>query len=194
MSSRSSLLLLLCLTFTAFVGCGGEPPDKEMQQAQGAIDAARAAGADVYATDEFGAAQLALKNAVTAVGDRDYRLALNHALDSRDRAQSAAKQAADNKAAARADAQRALDAADQALDTVREKLKLATERKIPARSTASLRGALDTAERRLQEARASFEKGLYLDIPGHATGATASLSEPSQQLDALMAAPVRRRR
>ena len=165
-----------------------------MQQAQGAIDAARAAGADVYATDEFGAAQLALKNAVTAVGDRDYRLALNHALDSRDRAQGAAKQAADNKAAARADAQRALDAADRALEAAREKLKLASDKKIPARSTAAVRSALDTAERGLQEARASFDKGLYLGLPEHATAATASLSEPLEQLDALMAAPPRRRR
>ena len=29
--------------------CGGDPPEKEMQQAQGAIDAARAAGAEQYA-------------------------------------------------------------------------------------------------------------------------------------------------
>ena len=72
------------------MACGGEPPDKEMQQAQGAIDAARAAGADQYAHEEFAAAQEALTHANEAVEQRDYRLALNHALDSRERAQNAA--------------------------------------------------------------------------------------------------------
>ena len=71
----------------------GDPPDKEMQQAQGAIDAARAAGADQYARDEFTAAEDALKRAHEAVDQRDYRQALNNALDARERAQTAAKEA-----------------------------------------------------------------------------------------------------
>jgi len=57
-----------------------------MDQAQGALDAARAAGAERYATAEYQAAATALKNAQDAVAQRDYRLALNHALDSRERA------------------------------------------------------------------------------------------------------------
>ena len=78
---RAWALLALLVLFTT--ACGGDPPDKEMQQAQGAIDAARAAGAAVYATEELAAAQLALTRAEEAVSARDYRLALNHALDSR---------------------------------------------------------------------------------------------------------------
>ena len=38
----------------------GDPPDKEIQQAQAAIDAARAAGADRFAREEFAAAEDAL--------------------------------------------------------------------------------------------------------------------------------------
>ena len=91
MSLRARLLPALCLALFVTIGCGGEPPDKEMQQAQGALDAARAAGADRYATEEFTAATLALVNAKEAVDQRDYRLALNHALDSRERAQNAAR-------------------------------------------------------------------------------------------------------
>ena len=80
-----------------------------MQQAQGAIDAARAAGADAYAHTEFTAAQDALKQAREAAGQHDYQSALNHALDSRERAQNAAKEAADRKATARGDAERAME-------------------------------------------------------------------------------------
>ena len=46
------------------------PPNKEMDQAQGAIDAARAAGAERYAATEYTAATEALKNANDAVAGR----------------------------------------------------------------------------------------------------------------------------
>ncbi len=81
----------------ALASCGS-PPDREMQQAEGAIEAARAAGADQYARDEFAAAQDLLKRAGEAIAQRDYRLALNYALDSREQAQNAARLAADGKA------------------------------------------------------------------------------------------------
>lgn len=86
----------------------GTPPHKEIDQAQGAIDAARAAGADRYASTEYAAAQTALKQANDAVTDRDYRLALNHALESREQAQNAARTAADTRSRLRGDAEREL--------------------------------------------------------------------------------------
>ena len=85
-----------------------EPPNKEMNQAQGAIDAARAAGADRFATIELTAAVDALKRSEEAVASGDYRQALSHALDSRERAQNAAKMAVDGRADARGQAERAV--------------------------------------------------------------------------------------
>ena len=85
-----------------------EPPNKEMNQAQGAIDAARAAGAEKFAAAELTAAQDALKRSEEAVIARDYRLALSHALDSRERAQNAAKMAVDGRADLRGQAERAV--------------------------------------------------------------------------------------
>jgi len=73
----------LVVTLLVLPACA-EPPSKEINQAQGALDAARAAGADQYATDEYRAAASALKSANDAVTQRDYRLALNFALDSRE--------------------------------------------------------------------------------------------------------------
>src|SRR5215467_5426569 len=92
----------------SIVACGGNPPDKEIQQAQTAVDAARAASAERYAKEDFVASTDALKNAHTAVDARDYRLALNYALEAKDRADTAARDAADRKATARSNADRAL--------------------------------------------------------------------------------------
>src|SRR6478672_3183905 len=86
--------LLLC------AGCS-PPPQKEIDRAQGATDAARAAGAEQYATTEFAEATAALQQSHEAVDQRDYRLALTRAVDASDRAQEAAKEAADAKAKAR---------------------------------------------------------------------------------------------
>src|SRR5262245_30894708 len=96
-----SLFLVLGIAFSA--ACSS-PPDKEINQAQGAIDAAGAAGAEKYAAEEYRAAQQALQRAHEAVGQRDYRLALSSAIDARERAQEAARQAAEGKAVARSEA------------------------------------------------------------------------------------------
>jgi len=80
-----SLLALLAL-----VACA-DPPSREMDQAEGAIDAARAAGAEQYAADELAAALAALAQSHEAVTLHDYRSALSYALDSREQAEGAAK-------------------------------------------------------------------------------------------------------
>ena len=194
MSSRVCALAGMCLVAVLTVGCGGEPPEKEIQQAQGALDAAAAAGAALYATDEFATAQQALGDAKTAVDQRDYRLALNHALDSRDRAQTAAKEAADGKATARSVAEHALGEADAALAGAQDKLKGAEEKKLPARLLVAPKNGINTASARLQEARAAFEQGRYKEVPAMATAATAMLTTPLAQIDQAAAPPVRRRR
>jgi hypothetical protein len=101
---RASLACLLVV----LAGACTSPPNKEMDQAQGAIDAARAAGAERYAPTELAAATTALKNATDAVDQGDYRLALNHAIDSREQAQNAARVAADTRAKVRGDIERSI--------------------------------------------------------------------------------------
>jgi Domain of unknown function (DUF4398) len=97
----------LLVTLLVLPACA-EPPTKELNQAQGALDAARAAGAEQYAPDEYRAAAAALKSANDAVEQRDYRLALNNALDSRERAQNAAREAAITRARVRSEVERAM--------------------------------------------------------------------------------------
>ncbi len=165
-----------------------------MQQAQGALDAARAAGADKYATDEYEAAQLALTHSREAVDARDYRLALSHALDSRERAQSAAKMAADGMATARVEADRALTAAENAVAQAATRLEAARTAKVPARLLTAPAAAIDTARTGVQEARAQFDRGDYLSVPSRAAAATAAIPATLRDLDAAAAPPPRRRR
>jgi hypothetical protein len=137
MPRRFSFVVLagiLCSSIV-FAGCAA-PPTREMDQAQGAIDAARAAGADRYAATQYEAAVKALKSAHDAVAARDYRLALNHALDSGERAQTAAKEAASQQVALRSSAERRL-------------------------AQAAPRAAIAEAEASLQKAGTGIQEGEY---------------------------------
>lgn len=191
---RIILTVLLIVTTLASAGCGGDPPDREMQQAQTAIDVARAADAETYATQELTAAEDALKNARAAVDQRDYRLALNHALDSRERAQNAAKQAADAKAKQRTAADRAVAAATTALGTAQKLIKTAEGARVAGKILANARPSVAAAESRVQEARAAHGRGDYPAASAAATAATEQLQPIIAQLSAATAPPPRRRR
>ena len=138
------------------------PPQKEMDQAEGAIATARAAGAAQYANAEFAAAETALRRSQEAVGQRDYRQALSHALDARERAQVAAREAADKKAIARGQAERAITAAELAVATAQQRLNRGTAapRRVPppvAAARKSLQTTVRASEKALQEARSNLQ-------------------------------------
>jgi hypothetical protein len=194
MSSVRRLLRLLAVVAALAGAACGDPPEKEIQQAQGAIDAARAAGADQYAHDEFAAAQEALKHANDAVNDRDYRLALNHALDARERAQNAAKQAADGKAAARSDAERTLRDVTSALVEARAKLKAAETAHVSPRILNDARRLMADGDETVQKARAAFAQGDYASVSDTVAGTTTRLLATARDLDAAAVPAARRRR
>src|SRR5262245_54072333 len=191
MSTRRLLLSVALVMAIAGAACG-DPPEKEMQQAQGAIDAARAAGAEQYARTEFAAAEDALKRARDAVDEHDYRAALNAALDARERAQTAAKDTVNAKATARVDAEKALAAATATLNEARAKVRLESGRGNP-RALAAARRAISTDETAVQEARTGFESGDYLASIEKAKGATTRLRAAIHDLDASAPTSGRRR-
>jgi flagellar hook-basal body complex protein FliE len=188
--------LLAPLAIAAVLGAEAcaAPPDKELQQAQGAIDTARAAGADQYAHDEFAAAEDALKRAHEAVAQRDYRLALNNALDARERAQGAAKEAADRKATKRGDAERELLDAMTALNEANSKLRAAEAARAPAKVLAAPRRLITDSHAALQKARAAFDQGDYLTTIERARETTERLRASVHDLEAAATVPARRRR
>jgi methionyl-tRNA synthetase len=152
---RLSVLLCTAALLVLTAGCS-EPPQKEIDRAQQSIDAARAAGAEQYAPETFAAATAALRQSHEAVDQRDYRLALSRAVDASDRAQDAAKEAADNKAKARRETEATINAANAALMQLEARIKTAETAKVPAREIAPARTTVTDAVAALQKARTAL--------------------------------------
>lgn len=181
--------VLLAAALAAAVSACGTPPDKEMQQAQGAIDAAKAVDADRYARDEYTAARDALRKANQAVAERDYRQALNYALDSRERAEAAAKEATENRAAARRDAEKALSDASAALKDAQQHLKAAETGRAASKTIAGPRKAVVDGGNQVQKARAAFEGGDYPAVTDAAHAAAVRLRAAAHDLEGAAKAP-----
>jgi len=147
-----------------------EPPHKEMDQAQGAIDAARAAGADQYAATEFTAATKALTQSNEAVTARDYRLALNYALESREQAQNAARTAADTRAKLRGDVERSIAEAKSQIAQARARMEGPSGAQIPRSTRRTAQQRLAQLEGELQKADASLQAEKYMEAERLLTG------------------------
>ena len=188
------LLSAFALLAALITAACGTPPDKELQQAHTAIEAARAAGAERFAAEEFAAAQSALARANDAVAQRDYRLALNNALDARERAQNAARDATGRQTAARGEAQGVLKESAAALADAQARLKAAASARVTAVTLTNARTAIALAEKSLQEARALAERGDYKAATDTAAKTTATLRQISHDLQTTASAPAHRRR
>jgi len=147
-----------------------EPPHKEMDQAQGAIDAARAAGAEQYAAAEFTAATKALAQSNEAVTARDYRLALNYALESREQAQNAARTAADTRAKLRGAVERSIAEAKSLIAQARARMDGPSGAQIPRGTRRTAQQRLKQLEGELQKADASLQAERYREADQLLTG------------------------
>jgi hypothetical protein len=180
MRRLSALVVMLLLAS----GCS-EPPNKEINRAQGAIDAARSAGAEEYATEAFTAATSALQQSHEAVEQSDYRLALLRAVDAYERAQDAAKLAADGKARARSEAETVVSAANAAALALDARLKAAEAAHMPAQELAQSRQTAKDAAAALQKARAALKSGAYLGALASVKGLEAQIHAQIRAIDEL---------
>jgi hypothetical protein len=169
------------LLVALLVSACGSPPNKEMDQAQGAIDAARAAGAERYAAGEYQAATTSLKLSNDAVAQRDYRLALNHALESREHAQNAAREAADTRARIRGEVERSMAEVAALLAQANTRIAAAETGRVPRRALADARRALAQVNADVQKAGAAMKVDDYL-------GAQPSLNGVKERIDGVIAA------
>ncbi len=184
MRGLPGLLLLILLA----AACS-EPPNKEMNRAQGAVDGARAAGAEQYAAESFTAATSALQQSREAVDQRDYRLALSRAIDAYERAQDAAKLAADGKAKARSDAEAAVSAANAAALQLDSRITAAEAAHLSHRALGGPKRTAKDAAATLQKARASIAAGTYVEAIADVKGLEKRIRGAIAELDA--AAPAR---
>jgi hypothetical protein len=153
-------LALVCAALALTVACSG-PPTKERNQADDAIAAARSAGAETYAPDDLRAAEASLQKYDDAVAQRDYRQALNAAIDARDRGYAAAKLAQTTRDAARHDADQAVGALDTLLKTAAARLAGTTGPRLTAGAADRLKKESASATTALQEARALMDRQDY---------------------------------
>lgn len=166
-----------------------------MNQAQGAIDAAKAAGAEAFAPAELTAAVDALTRSEEAVTQRDYRQALSLAIDSRERAQAAAKTAVTARANARGEIEGQIGQASTLLSQARTRLRDPALARSQRRPLQDARAAVDAASQSLQDARTALNNDDYAlakkTMEGVATRIQAAITaiddEPEMQ-------PARRRR
>jgi hypothetical protein len=182
------------LVAALFVAACGDPPDKEMDQAQGAIDAARAAGADRYATTEYAAANDALARARQAVTGRDYRQALNDALESREHARNAARAAADTKAQLRSSVERSMAEIAALLAEGTARVQAARKAKVALRTLHSQEQALAASNTALQKAGAAVKAGDYLAATKALEGVKPQIENAIAALDTKAPAQTSRRR
>ena len=186
---RAWVLALVLLT-----ACG-TPPHKEIDQAQGAIDAARAAGADRLATEEFTAATTSLKLANDAVGQRDYRLALSHALDSREHAQNAARLAAETHGRLRGDVERSMAEITALIAQANGRLTTAERTaRVSRRVVADARQSLATANSDVQKAGAAVQAQDFTAAQALLSGAKQRISQVIARLDTAIRGQNTRRR
>lgn len=172
----------------------GTPPNKEMDQAQGAIDAARAAGAERYAADEFAAATTSLQLAHDAVAQRDYRLALNHALESREHAQNAAREAADTRARLRGEVERSMAEVAALLAQADTRLDDPAAARIPRRVLTDARRALADVNDDVQKAGEAVKADDYAAAQPALAGVRERIEGIIASLDAAAKTQSSRRR
>jgi uncharacterized protein DUF4398 len=175
------------------VGCA-EPPNKEMDQAQGAIDAARAAGADQYAKTEYDAATTTLQSSHDAVAAGDYRLALNYALESREHAQNAARDTAETKARMRSNIERTLAELDALIAKGQAQIAAAERARVPPRTLRQPAADLKAAVSDLQKPRAAVAQGDYLAADDTLKGIKARVEKVLMALNAATTSQTSRRR
>jgi hypothetical protein len=190
---RRSLLCAALLAACLASACA-VPPDKEINQAQGAIDAARAAGAERYAEAELAAATTSLTRANDAVAQRDYRMALNNALESREHAQNAARDAAANRARLRAAVERALTEITDLADRANGRVAEAQRARVSRLTIRSIRQELSQVNTALQKAGAAATAEDYVTAEAALAGVKDQLSKAIASLDASITSQSSRRR
>jgi Domain of unknown function (DUF4398) len=178
----------IAIVAAALLAACADPPNREMDHAQGAIDAARAAGAEQYAAQELAAAVTALAQARETVAQGDYRSALTYALDSRERAQNAAKQASDDRVSIGSQTERVLTETGALLDRGDQRLAVAEAQKVPRRTITKVQSVLTNSRKTLQEASAAAERGDYQAAQRELNGVSQRIRAAIDEIDRAIAA------
>ena len=89
MKKRRHFPIVLVISFFIAGGGCGSPPTEELMQAEAALQAAKAEGAEDFVPNDFKAAAAALSDAKSKTESKDYEAALEAALDAKQKADMA---------------------------------------------------------------------------------------------------------
>ena len=131
---------------------------------------------------EYTAATEALKRAQDAVAQRDYRQALNEALDSREHAQNAAREAADTKAQLRGEVERDMAQIAALMATANTRVAAASRGRIPRRALDAARKELADVDESVQKAGAAMKADDYLAARSSLQGVKEKIESAMQSL------------
>jgi hypothetical protein len=164
-------------------GCS-EPPRKEIDQAQAAVDLARTAGAELLAAEDYAAATSGVQKARDAVEQRDYRLALSYAIDARHRAQDAVHDATEARKRAQHDIEALYSEVATRANSLQTLLRAAEAARVKPKDLRAAQATLAEARTALQEASTAitlgkFEQGskVLADVRGKLDPAIAEIEK-----------------
>jgi hypothetical protein len=141
------------------LSCAGEP-EKELSAAKDALERAKGAEADRYATDLFAQAENSITEAENLIAQKNYGEAKKLLIEAKMLADSAASQAPINKENVKVDAEDAISESQKALDQLKETQKIARDWKIPKAKT-DLSKQMPTWEDQLKKAQEEYDNGNF---------------------------------
>ncbi len=151
--------LIILALFLVMLGCAGEP-QTELNAAKDALEKAREAEADRYASDLFAEAGNSITEAENLIAQKNYREAKKLLTEAKAMADSAASQAPINKDDVKVIAEDAISESRKAMEQLKGTQKIAGDWKIPKAKT-DLSKQIPTWEGQLKEAQEELDSGNF---------------------------------
>jgi hypothetical protein len=148
--------LIILAFFFVILGCAGEPK-KELTAAKDALEKAREAQADRYASDLFGQAENLLTEAENLIAQKNYGEAKKLLINAMGIADTATTQALINKENVRQQAEDFISGSLTAMEQLKNTQKIAQDWKMPKEQT-DLSVLIPSWEAQLSRAKEEFNK------------------------------------
>ena len=178
--------LVIFIFFLMILGCASEPK-MELAAAKDALEKAREAQADRYASDLFALAENSLTEAENLIAQKKYSEAKQLLMNAQGMADSAASQASINKEDVKVDAEDAISGSQKAMQLLMETQKAAQSWKIPKEKT-DLSQQMPSWEEQLKRAQEEYNAGNFDVAQDIASKAYQELNAKNNDLSELIAA------
>jgi tetratricopeptide (TPR) repeat protein len=172
--------------FLVILSCAGEPK-KELTVAKEALEKAREAQADRYASDIFTQAENSLTEAENLIAQKKYSEAKQLLINAQGMADSAASQAEINKEDVKVDAEGAISESQKAMEQLKETQKIAQNLRISKEQT-DLSTQIPNWEDQLKRAQEEYSAGNFDVAKDIASQVYQELNAKNNELSELIAA------